>query len=369
MLCVGPLSKNITDVASEISQKHNLPIVLIASRRQIDCADFGGGYANGWTTENFSEYVNSLNVPGVFLARDHGGPNQGNHETDGKLDPSSSMMAAKKSFEADIDAGFRIIHIDPSVPAQNEDLKYETIMNRLLELYGHVTDYALSKGKHIELELGTEEQRGSSPDCEYFNHFLSTVKAFANKNKLPNPLFVVVQTGTKVMEMRNIGVFENSLASVRNDLIRLVKRSAEVARDHGCFIKEHNTDYLSLQNLILRPKIGIKAANVAPELGVTETQALLFLLKTYSAHRDVNRFMNLVLDSKKWEKWTTADSHASLTDRVLLAGHYCFNLPEVSEIKDSLRQRLKSHGLDLDQFLKSSIRTVFYKYLSAFGLL
>ncbi len=57
LLCVGPMSKNIVDASIELSDKKNIPIVLIASRRQVDTKDFGGGYVNGWDTGAFSKYV------------------------------------------------------------------------------------------------------------------------------------------------------------------------------------------------------------------------------------------------------------------------------------------------------------------------
>ena len=57
LLGVGPMSINCVEAAAEISIDLNAPIMLIASRRQIDSKDFGGGYVNNWTTEEFSKYV------------------------------------------------------------------------------------------------------------------------------------------------------------------------------------------------------------------------------------------------------------------------------------------------------------------------
>ena len=44
-------------------------------------------------------------------------------------------------------------------------------------------------------------------------------------------------------------------------------------------MKEHNTDYLTDESLRWHPKIGIHAANVAPEFGVSETLSLIKILK------------------------------------------------------------------------------------------
>ena len=57
LLGVGPMSKNIVDASIELSDKHNIPIMLIASRRQIESQIYGGGYVNNWTTNDFSKYV------------------------------------------------------------------------------------------------------------------------------------------------------------------------------------------------------------------------------------------------------------------------------------------------------------------------
>ena len=57
LLGVGPMSLNVVDSSIELADKYKSPIMLIASRRQIDSDEFGGGYVNNWTTKNFSNYV------------------------------------------------------------------------------------------------------------------------------------------------------------------------------------------------------------------------------------------------------------------------------------------------------------------------
>ena len=44
LLGVGPMSLNCVDVTLELSKQYEIPLMLIASRRQIDSAEFGGGY-------------------------------------------------------------------------------------------------------------------------------------------------------------------------------------------------------------------------------------------------------------------------------------------------------------------------------------
>ena len=55
LLGVGPISKNCIDAAIELGDEFNVPLMLIASRRQIDSEKFGGGYVENWTTTEFAE--------------------------------------------------------------------------------------------------------------------------------------------------------------------------------------------------------------------------------------------------------------------------------------------------------------------------
>ena len=59
LIGVGPMSQNCVDVSIDLSNQHNIPIMLIASRRQIDSEEFGGGYVNSWDTHSFANYVNA----------------------------------------------------------------------------------------------------------------------------------------------------------------------------------------------------------------------------------------------------------------------------------------------------------------------
>ena len=53
--------------------KINLP--LISSRRQIESKKIGKGYVNNFTTEDYSNYIKSVDVKkDIRLCRDHGDP-------------------------------------------------------------------------------------------------------------------------------------------------------------------------------------------------------------------------------------------------------------------------------------------------------
>ena len=57
LLGIGPMSLNVVDSAIEIANKKRVPLMMIASRRQIDSEEFGGGYVNNWSTKSFADYV------------------------------------------------------------------------------------------------------------------------------------------------------------------------------------------------------------------------------------------------------------------------------------------------------------------------
>jgi len=50
LLGVGPMSKNCIDASIELSDKYSVPLMLIASRRQIDSEELGGGYVENCNT-------------------------------------------------------------------------------------------------------------------------------------------------------------------------------------------------------------------------------------------------------------------------------------------------------------------------------
>ena len=66
LLCVGPMSVNCVDATIELANQYDVPLMLIASRRQIDSKDFGGGYVNNWTTEEFANYVTKHDKKKIF---------------------------------------------------------------------------------------------------------------------------------------------------------------------------------------------------------------------------------------------------------------------------------------------------------------
>ena len=327
LLGVGLMSVNCVDAAIELANEHDVPMLLIASRRQIDSEEFGGGYVNNWTTAKFADYVIDRDKKGrVLLARDHGGPWQNTLEKEQGLGLRRAMDSAKSSYRADLEAGFQVLHIDARVDIHGSP-DVDEVLDRVFELYECCWAQAQRLGREVTFEIGTEEQSGITNSQEDLSYTLGAVQAFCRKNHLPLPSFVVIQSGARVMERRNVGSFDNPIRVAEEIPAEIqLPKMIEICNAHGIFMKVHNTDYLSDEALQWHPRLGVHAANVAPEFGVAESAALLQVLQDNGLQRQAEQFVELAYRSRKWEKWMLKPTQADQRERALIAGHYVFGL-------------------------------------------
>ena len=366
LLGVGPMSKNCVDVSVEIADQYQIPLMLIASRRQIDSEEFGGGYVNNWSTSEYAGYINKIKkTDNILLARDHGGPWQNEQEKNMSLD--QAMRSAKNSYMADIDAGFHILHIDPSIDPRSCPTKSQ-ILDRIFELYEFCWEYAQSKNSEIIFEIGTEEQSGGTNTYEELQDTLGKMREFTTKNRLPFPTFVVVQTGTKVMETTNIGSFESPIR-VENELpceIQIPK-ILEICNQNDILMKEHNADYLTDDSLKWHPRLGIHAVNVAPEFGVAETKAILNILQQNKMNQLIDNFYNCAFDSLKWKKWMLPNTKKEKKEKSIIAGHYIFSSKAFLDIKKAMYQKLGKEIVENE--LRKQVKESILRYVKNFRLI
>ena len=365
LLGVGPMSKNCIDASIELADQYKTPLMLIVSRRQIDSDKFGGGYVENWNTKQFTEYILKRDInKNIILARDHGGPWQNEYEKSKQLNLIDAMKSAKDSYCSDIDAGFHMLHIDPSVDIHSSPT-IDQILERVYELYDFCWSYAQQKKRDIIFEIGTEEQSGNNNTIDELEYTLESMRKFCKNNKIPYPFFIVVQVGTRVMEMRNVGSFDSPIRVIKEMPPEIqIPQMIEICNQYGIFMKEHNTDYLSTDSLRWQPRLGIHAANVAPEFGVAETKALVGILKEKNYIDLLDEFLRIAYDSKKWEKWMTNNTSASDFDKSIIAGHYVFSSDECINLKKEANQRIKG----LDEFLKNQVKSSIFRYMNAFNL-
>ncbi len=369
LLGVGPMSLNCVDATIELSNYYKIPIILIASRRQVDSDEFGGGYVNNWSTEEYSNYVKEKDKGGyILLARDHGGPWQNNCEIEQNLNLEKAMSSAKSSYMSDIDSDFKILHIDPSTDIHGSP-SVDQIIERIYELYMFCIEHAKNKNKEIIFEIGTEEQSGSTNSQEELDYTLEKINSFCQKNKIIKPSFVVIQCGTKVMERRNIGSFDRPIR-VKNELppeIQLPKM-IQICNKHNMFMKEHNTDYISNEALSWHPRLGIHAANVAPEFGVSETLSLIKTLKSAGLNSILDQMLEISYISNKWKKWMLPNSNASDEEKSIISCHYVFSDPNFIELKKESERELAKKNIRLDDVLINDVKQSIMRYVRNFRL-
>lgn len=361
-LGVGVVSRTTADAALEIAYGRGTPIMLIASRRQIDARSLGGGYVEGWSTEQLADYVHRRDPLGmVILCRDHGGPWQGRGESQETLCEAIAMERAKASFLVDIEAGFELLHIDSS-----RCITGPTCLSESLRLTGELSSYchfeALKRGKNVEFEIGLEEQVPGTADAHEFEGTTEATLAMFSDRGLPRPRFVVAQTGTKVEEMRNVGELNRNPLDPAT-IIKL-QALASAARRLGVQIKAHNSDYLSDSRLAILRGAGILTLNVAPEFGVTETKSMLELLAITGLKEYHEAFVQRAIESNQWRKWMAQESIASELERALISGHYIFNIPEVRAYKKSVMAACYRLGVDGEGYLRMAVKRSILRYLT-----
>ena len=325
-LFIGPMSKNVVDAAIEFDQENKGSdlIGFIPSRRQVETKVLGAGYVCGWTTEKFVNYVKSRNTQ-LLIKRDHGGPGQGSSDDDGLL-----------SLLNDIKAGVKYLHIDPWK-------KYRTIEAAAACTITLLNQCYLADPTCM-FEIGTEEGiRKYSP--EELDEFIGLVESGVDPSVFDCVVYAVVQSGTNVVGMANTGYFDAERSAAM----------AAVCHKHGLKAKEHNSDYLTIEELKSRADCGVDAFNIAPEFGVMETEILIDMLHSAGFHDELNAFVCVCLKSGKWERWVPFDGDF-ISDELgyltLLCGHYNF---ETDAYRNG-RQRLITGGFDFDRIVKDAIK-------------
>lgn len=327
-LAVGPLSSRIIEATFEYSEQHNVELMLIASRNQIDVH---GGYVNNWTTRAYMHFISNMKAlypnSKVLVCRDHCGPGF----KDGIKDTIESTY---ETVETDIKLGFDLIHIDLCRSELTQDDKIAE-SKRLME-------FGLKINPNIMFEVGTDENDG----CSFANTETveSNIKSIIEVAK---PEFYVLQTGSLIKEAKQVGHFEK----------KLVSKFSELLSTYDVKIKEHNADYLTHGQIKERTGL-VGAMNIAPQLGVIQTSTILNLCLIHGI--SLEAFMRLVHEQGRWKKWSLGhlDNHYAST---LVAGHYHFCHEEYQRIEAQL-----SEYVNLSDVIVQSIKNVIGHYLSAF---
>jgi len=315
----GPMSREVITSIATYSKEKNEPLMLIASRNQIDAES---GYV--MTTPELRQLLSTLPTENLWICRDHCGPYF--LDVEKGLPLRDAVEASKKTIAYDIEQGFDLIHIDTS---------------RVDDTYGiaeELFDFSYKKNPTLRFEFGTEENVGVAAGIIQYK------KDVAFAKNMPNIYTVVAQTGSLCHEDHQHGEFNYQAA------IELV----QVANENGVKLKEHNADYLTAAEVRMRKDAGVHTLNIAPQLGVAQTK-LLRVLSSKHAPNEWQQFADVVLASGKWSKWTDLNDP---TQKVSVAGHYCYSSLEYQ----TLINKLINAGVNWQQEVDSVIYDILDTY-------
>lgn len=319
------MSREAVEAVFRYSHTNRIALALIASKNQID---YTSGYVNGWTTGTFMLDVAILRQlyadADITIARDHCGPGfNGIHD----------MEDTYNTIHTDIEAGFDMIHFDFCHMA--------TSLSRRLKATAKAIETALAQKPDLKIEIGTDE---NAIDLKPFDDVTREVSYF--KERIPVD-FYVVKTGSLVMEDRQIGTFNPEYVSkVYRYLDKL-----------NIKLKEHNADYLT-ENQIRQRRSSVHCMNVAPQLGVVQTDVVHKLCLHYGI--DPTTWLNIAWNSNHWRKWVISPMQPDRFWASRLAGHYTFNSDEYKRVISKLEKKMRIHPTE---FITQQIGEVIDTYV------
>lgn len=302
----GPMSKEIIDILGTYSNKNRFPLMIIASRNQVD---YNSGYVS--TTKEYCEQLAPYKNDNLLICRDHCGPYFS--DLDRGLSLDTAIARCKATINIDIREGVNMIHIDVSRIPENQ-LKYGK----------DLIEFALARKPDIILEFGSEDNTGEdlASSLARLNEQLEFLQQYKNNVK-----FFVTQTGSLTKDGQ-VGKFDL-------ETNKLIARKIHAA---GFLFKEHNADYFTDEDIKLRIDAGVDSLNIAPQLGKIQTD----LLKKHAPEDKWQAFADYVYSKGHWARWVN-DNGADKDNAVSVSGHYCFNSDQYRDIIASI---------DYDKFKK-----------------
>jgi D-tagatose-1,6-bisphosphate aldolase subunit GatZ/KbaZ len=293
-LGVGPMSQTVVGLCLEYSALYDYPIMIIASRNQVDS---DGGYA--FTTTELTKFIRGnqhYNPNRVLICRDHCGPYFS--DLDKNLSLKEALQRCFDTIDSDCDNEFDLIHVDVGRVEQDQQF---TVAKQVFER-------TINRRPDMMFEFGTEDNTGTGLEDsgEKLLHQLQFVEQYR-----PRVKFMVSQTGslTKHTQMGSFDVANNT-------------QTSQIIHDHGLLFKEHNADYLNKDEVSLRRTAGVDAINIAPQLGGVQSSVMLEYGRYYPEL--LNEFYSHVMNSGHWKKWVTDDVTDDDT-KFIASAHYCYS--------------------------------------------
>ena len=378
LLAVCPNSDAVLEAAVKVAAANNMPMLFAATLNQVDR---DGGYT-GWTAQTFVDRMKELAVTyhctsPLYPCLDHGGPWLKDVHTIQGLSLEESMAEVKASLTACLEAGYALLHIDPTVDRDlppGQPLDIHVVIERTAGLIAFTETTRQQLGlPPVSYEVGTEEVHGGLVDHENFVRILSGLKTNLITSGLEHawPCFIVGKVGTDL----HTTTFDLESASW------LYERVAP----HGSLIKGHYTDWVA--NPTQYPATGMGGANVGPEFTAAELDALIELCtretKQVEANPDLSRsdflaaLKSAVVESNRWRKWLTPNEVDLPFDElspsrqewlVATGARYIWTHPGVVAARQQLYQNLEPELANPNGFVVDRIYQSIQNYVDAFNL-
>jgi D-tagatose-1,6-bisphosphate aldolase subunit GatZ/KbaZ len=376
VLAICPNSEAVVKASVMAAREAEAPLFFAATLNQVD---LDGGYT-GWTQQDFMGLVRrtaeELGYGGpIVVGLDHGGPWLKDVQTREKWPLGRAMQGVKESLAACLDAGYDLLHVDPTVDRtlpKDQPMPIELVVERTLELIEFAESHRRAGGlPPVSYEVGTEEVHGGLADLSVFRRFLDGLKEGLRARGLEDvwPCFVVGKVGTDLHTTK----FDPEVAR------ELVGAAAE----YGSVIKGHYSD--SVSNPEAYPEAGMGGANVGPEFTEAEYEALARLsqreeeLASAGAVSGTSGMMaalrEAVVASGRWEKWRLAEEEGKGFDGlsaerqgwlVRTGCRYVWAKPEVAAARRKLYASMTDAGEQGEEVVLGAIAEVMRKYYRAF---
>lgn len=371
LLAVCPTSEAVVRATLRAARAADAPVLFAATLNQVDT---DGGYT-GWTPAAFVRFVAdeaariALDTP-VLPCLDHGGPwLKDAHVRDG-LGLDATMAAVARSIEACLDAGYAMLHVDPTVDrslAPGATVPTDVVVERTVALIAHAESYRTARGlAPVAYEVGTEEVHGGLADMAVFDRFLRGLADGLRARGLAHawPCFVVGKVGTDL----HTTAFDADIARALTARVRPT----------GALVKGHYTDSVSHPEAY--PLAGMGGANVGPELTEHEVHALADLVAWERQTGQESGFLDALADavarSGRWTKWRLpgeagAPLAALAPERrdwiVRTCARYVWTDAAVVDARARLYKNLAG-TCDADAFVLFRIETAILRYMHRFRL-
>ncbi len=373
-----PNSMAVIRAALRSAKRNNAPIKFAATLNQVDLDRGYTGLDQFEFVKTIRKEAEAINFTGlVLIAIDHGGPWLKDIQTRDNWSYEDSMIAVKRSFEAAVEAGYDLIHVDPTIDItlpKDEIIDIDTVAARTTELIVHTENFRRKYDfPRIAYEVGTEEVHGGLANMRVFKRFMELLKQGLRENALSDvwPCFIVGKVGTDL----HTTTFDPAVAY----------QLAREAAAYGSVIKGHYSD--NVTNPEEYPVAGMGAANVGPEftereykglMELADLEGILFVENRIAKRSAIKEVLwDAVIRSNRWKKWLLPgeqanDFYANSPERQLwlvqTGCRYIWEDPRVIATRTKLYRNLAQNGIDAEEVLLLAIEKAMDKYFHKFNL-